>query len=85
MGKCSRCHGHGVEPDWPKLGRELRRRRVKAEMGLREAARRAEVSPAHLSDMEKGRRSMGGPKASRVLGLFGLDIHGAFPTQDTDR
>ena len=38
------------------LGREIKRLRLKAEVTLREFARRLGISPAHQSDIEHGRR-----------------------------
>ena len=38
------------------LGREIKHLRLKAEMTLREFARRLGISPAHQSDIEHGRR-----------------------------
>lgn len=78
MNKCKHCHGSGVAPDWKRLGNELSRRRVLCGMSLRSVARQCGMSAAHLSDMEKGRRSMGGPKAAIVLGLFDLHVTQAF-------
>ena len=39
-----------------KLGRTIRKLRLKAEITLRELARRVKVSAAHMSDIEKDRR-----------------------------
>ena len=78
MSKCKCCHGTGVSPDWKRLGKELRERRVMSGIALRKVAREADVSAAHLSDMELGRRSMAGPKAVRVLAMFDLDVRHAF-------
>ena len=39
-----------------KLGRTIRKLRLKAEITLRELARRVKVSAAHMSDIEKERR-----------------------------
>lgn len=43
-------------PKRQSLGGTIRKLRLKAEITLRELARRVEVSPAHLSDIEHGRR-----------------------------
>uniref|UniRef100_A0A6H2A1V0 Putative DNA binding, helix-turn-helix domain containing protein n=1 Tax=viral metagenome TaxID=1070528 RepID=A0A6H2A1V0_9ZZZZ len=76
--KCTLCHGTGRSPHWGFLGRVLRARRRALGLSLREVARDADMSPAHLSDMELGRRSMGGPKAERVLSRFDLHVLNAF-------
>ena len=78
MTRCKRCHGTGVTPDWNRLGGELRRRRVASGLSLREVARRTEMSAAHLSDMERGQRSLGGPKAQWVLEMFDLSVLHAY-------
>jgi transcriptional regulator with XRE-family HTH domain len=70
--KCKHCHGTGVAPDWKRLGAELRRRRMAAGMSLRLVSREGGCSAAHLSDMEYGRRTLGGPKARKILARFGL-------------
>jgi len=76
--KCPHCYGTGQRPNWKRCGAELRKRRVKAGVSLREAAREAKMSPTHLSDMERGIRSLGGPKAVRALARFGLSVEHAF-------
>lgn len=78
MKKCPHCHGTGVAPNWKRLARELRRRRVVSGISLRKAARGAGISSAHLSDMELGRRSMGGPGGVRALTMYGLHVEHAF-------
>lgn len=45
------------EYDWPKVGGLIRDRRKKARISLRKLARLMHVSPAHLSDMERGLKS----------------------------
>lgn len=54
---CPKCHGTGRIPDDRVLGAELRRRRLKRGLGLREMAARLEFSPAYISDLELGRRA----------------------------
>ncbi len=78
MNRCEKCYGTGVAPDWKRLGKELRRRRVIAGLSLRKVARWGGMSAAHLSDMERGRRSMGGEKGRKVLAKFGLDVLHAY-------
>lgn len=70
--KCPHCKGTGVVPDWQKLGRRLRRERVKAGISLRKYAKSCGMSAPHLCDMELGRRSMGGPKGQLALSKLGL-------------
>ena len=43
--------------DWPKVGGLIRDRREEASVSLRKLARLMHVSPAHLSDMERGLKS----------------------------
>ena len=69
---CPRCHGTGSVPDLNKLGPELRRRRVKSGISLREVARRTGMSPTHLHDIEHGLR--GGPKAQKAFEMFGVSV-----------
>lgn len=78
MNRCKRCHGTGVAPDWQRLGKELRTRRVASDLSLREVARRVGISAAHLSDMELGRRSMGGTGGTLVLAMFDLCVLHAY-------
>lgn len=78
MPRCKRCHGTGIEADWVHLGGELRRRRVAAGLSLRRVARCAGISAAHLSDMERGRRSMGGTGGALVLEMFDLCVLHAY-------
>lgn len=82
--RCEHCYGTGQAPDWKRLGKELRAHRVAAGVSLRAAARSAGMSPAHLSDMERGKRSMGGPKARSVLCRFGLSVAQAFDREIPD-
>ena len=73
--KCHRCHGTGVEPDWKKLGWQVRCERVRRGLTLTTMAKRLGVSKAHLSDMELGRRSWQGPTGRRYLKRFGIATH----------
>ena len=79
MRACKRCGGSGKEPDWGVLGAVIRERREKRGMTLRELARRAEVSPSFVSDMEGGRRGGGlsGPGTRRVLRIVGVKVDDA--------
>lgn len=43
-------------PKGPPLGATIRKLRLKADITLRELARRVEISASHLSDIEHGRR-----------------------------
>jgi len=55
--QCPRCQGTGVLPD-PRLeGAEMRALRERAQLKLRELARRFGLSVGYLSDLELGRRA----------------------------
>ena len=55
--KCRHCKGTGVVPEAVHTGAEMRRRREKAGMGLREMARRIGFAPSYLGHLEAGRRA----------------------------
>lgn len=50
---CWRCHGRGFIEY---IGDDLRRKRQKAGLSLREVARRIKLTPAYISDVELNRR-----------------------------
>lgn len=54
--KCSACEGTGRVPNPVATGLSMRQRRERAGVGLRELARKLDVSAAYLSDLELGRR-----------------------------
>lgn len=66
--KCPHCEGKGVRLvlDGPKYRREREVRRI----GLRQAANLADVSPTHLSDIEKGRRVASSELAVKLVLLL---------------
>lgn len=53
---CPTCEGSGRLPDQRDIGRAMRARRVKADLSLREVARRMALSAAYVSDLELGKR-----------------------------
>ena len=67
---CHRCDGTGRLPDPRVAGAELRRRRIERGLGLRETARLAGCSVAHLSDMERGNRMPSGRAYERVMAVL---------------
>lgn len=54
---CAHCDGTGQVPDSRKIGIQLRSARKKHRVGLREIARRLELSSGYLHDLEHGRRN----------------------------
>lgn len=55
------------------FGREVRKRRLERDVGLRELASLLEVTPAYLSDIEKGARVPIDEKVQRLATLLGVD------------
>lgn len=61
------------QPD-PQIGDTLRLKRVEVlKKGLREMARALEIAPAHLTDIEKGRRTPSDGLLMRICQLYGID------------
>lgn len=61
------------EPPEP-IGETLRRRRVEIlGLGLREMARRLDIAPAHLTDLEKGRRTPSEDLLMRIAREYGIE------------
>lgn len=61
---------HPGEP----IGELLRRRRTAVlAQGLRETARLLDIAPAHLTDIEKGRRSPSEELLLRISRVYGID------------
>lgn len=56
-----------------KLGAILRARRVELGKGLRETATRLGVAPAHLTDIEKGRRAPSEELLLKIASVYGID------------
>ncbi|MBN2562334.1 MAG: helix-turn-helix transcriptional regulator [Phycisphaerae bacterium] len=57
----------------PPIGEVLRGRRVEVlKKGLREMARLLDIAPAHLTDIEKGRRSPSEGLLKRISELYGI-------------
>lgn len=53
---CPKCDGTGLVPDDVAIGDRLKSKRLKAGVGLREIARRLNVTAPFVSDLEKGER-----------------------------
>jgi len=61
----------GKQP--PPIGEVLRARRVEVlKKGLREMARLLDIAPAHLTDIEKGRRNPSDGLLKRIGELYGI-------------
>lgn len=58
------CAGEAV------VGAEVRAERERQGISLRDAARQLDMSPAHLSNIERGRMSLGGPAGRRAIARF---------------
>jgi transcriptional regulator with XRE-family HTH domain len=56
----------------PELGAELRAARLRAGLGLREAARRADLAHPFLAELEAGRKAPGGATAARLVATLPL-------------
>lgn len=54
--QCRKCGGTGKELDPTGVGLEMRTARIKANVSLRDMAKRMGMSPPYLSDLELGRR-----------------------------
>ncbi len=56
------------------IGEQLRLRRVETlKKGLRETARLLTIAPAHLTDIEKGRRTPSEDLLVRIGGVYGIE------------
>ena len=55
--KCPRCAGLGHIPDSLATGQNMRLARARANLSLREVARRLNWSPAYVFDLELGHRN----------------------------
>jgi len=56
-----------------RVGDVLRKRREVLKQGLREMARLLDVAPAHLTDLEKGRRTPSEDLLMRISKQYGID------------
>jgi transcriptional regulator with XRE-family HTH domain len=61
--------------------RRLKRRRVIARLGLREAAAKAQISFGYLSDLENGYKSAGPETLGKLADAYGCDIEGLMPPE----
>lgn len=56
------------------IGEILRKRRLEVvKKGLREMARLLNIAPAHLTDIEKGRRNPSDELLKRIIKTYGID------------
>lgn len=58
--KCKRCNGTGQVPDPLELGQTLKKMRIEAGVSQARLAEVMKVSPAHLCDLENGKRGWRG-------------------------
>lgn len=65
-----------------KIGKELRDYRLSLKVGLRELSRRAGISPASLSSIEKGTTSPTLATMDKILKGLGTDLAGFFSRTD---
>lgn len=56
----------------------LRKRRIELGVGLRFMARQLGISPSHLSDIERGKKSPGDELLARMLARYGVTMSEAF-------
>lgn len=65
MRRCSHCGGCGKEFDPVAVGAHMRKLREKSKKSLREVARKLDLSPPYISDLERGNRSFTADMVSR--------------------
>lgn len=64
----------GAHPEPASIGATIRRKRIEVlNLGLREMARALGIAPAHLSDLEHGRRSPSEELLLKLAKLYKLD------------
>jgi transcriptional regulator with XRE-family HTH domain len=68
--KCRKCGGTGKELDPTRVGHEMRRLRKKKGIGLRDMAKRMDISAPYLSDLELGRRDWTEEKIAAFKGAL---------------
>lgn len=56
MKRCPRCNGTGNVPDPLELGQTLKKMRIEAGISQARLAGAMKISPAHLCDLEQGKR-----------------------------
>ena len=61
--------------------RRLKRRRVIARLGLREAAGTVRISPGHLSDLENGYKSASPEMLGKLADLYDCGIEDLLPLE----
>jgi transcriptional regulator with XRE-family HTH domain len=61
--------------------RRLKRRRMIARLGLREAADRARISYGYLSDLENGYKSAGPETLGKLADTYGCGIEDLMPRE----
>lgn len=62
------------QPDLPPIGETLRERRVAVmNKSLRETAKLLDIAPAHLTDIEKGRRNPSQDLLLRIAKVYNID------------
>lgn len=71
MKDCTHCGGSGKEPDWEAVGAAARKARLKKGLGLREAARQADISASYAVVIEDGGGSWS-KRTQRYLKVAGV-------------
>lgn len=64
--------------EWALVGERIRSARVKAGITVRELARRIDVSPSHVSQVERGLSSFSVRSFYTVAGILGVSMDGLF-------
>lgn len=66
---------HPIQPIPEQIGEALRRQRVEVlGIGVRDIAKLLDVAPAHVTDLEKGRRTPSEALLLRIANVYRIDI-----------
>jgi transcriptional regulator with XRE-family HTH domain len=69
-----RCAAYMADADRESLGETIRTARTTRDMKLRELARRVELTPSYISDIENDRRTPSEEVLRRIAGELGIDF-----------